>query len=314
MNRRLLALLLTACGTAPVAAADNVIAVIDGCVHRLDPTVDVGYAHITERCPELASSLASSPYAAWLPPDWNKPNNELSVGGLVELRKLLTRSEPAPAVRAPRVARLSGVLNELHSNDTEHRSWWSRFKQWLREIFTPQPDSEDQGWLERFIGGLDPSQTVRRVIVWGALLLLLLLVGAVVVNEVRHSAWWRSRHRPGRHEPGTGEVGRSGPSLDDVERAPANERPHLLLQLITRRLTEQQRLPPSRALTLNELERAARLSSERDRERLAVLTAACERARFAEQLSAPTLVDALLRGRELLASLETLPAQARGAS
>jgi hypothetical protein len=134
------------------------------------------------------------------------------------------------------------------------------------------------------------------------------------VNEVRHSAWWRRGRGRGRHRPGTGEVGRGGPSLDDVERAAAHERPHLLLQLITRRLTEQQRLPPSRALTLNELERAARLSSERDRKRLAVLTAACERARFAEQLSAATLIDALLRGRELLASLETPPAQAAGAS
>jgi hypothetical protein len=236
------------------------------------------------------------------------------VGGLVELRRLLTRSEPAPAVRAPRIARLSGVLSELHRNDTGQSSWWSRFKQWLREIFTPQPDSEDQGWLERLVGGLDLSQTVRRVIVWSALSLLLLLVGAVVVNEVRHSGWWRRGRGRGRHRPGTDEVGRSGPSLDDVERAAAHERPHLLLQLITRRLTEQQRLPPSRALTLNELERAARLSSERDRERLAVLTAACERARFAEQLSAATLIDALLRGRELLASLETLPAEAAGAS
>ena len=315
MNRRLLALLLTAWGTAPVAAADNLIAVIDGCIHRLDPTADVGYAHIAERCPELAGSLASSPYAAWLPPDWNKPNNELSVGGLVELRRLLTRSEPAPTVRPPRVARLSGILNELHRNDAEQRGWWTRFKQWLREIFAPQSDTDDQqGWLQRLIGGLDLSQTLRRAMVWGAMFLLLVLVGAVVVNEVRCSAWWRGGRRPGRHEPGTREVGRSGPSREDVERAAAAEQPHLLLQLITRRLTEQQRLPPARALTLNELERAARLSDERDRERLAVLTAACERARFAEHVSAPILVDALVRGRELLASLETPPAQAAGTS
>lgn len=315
MNRRLLALLLTAWGTAPVAAADNLIAVIDSCIHRLDPTVDVGYAHIAERCPELASSLASSPYAAWLPPDWNKPNNELSVGGLVELRGLLTRSEPVPAVRPPRVARLSGVLNELHRNDAEQRGWWARFKQWLREIFAPQSATDDeQGWLRRLIGGLDLSQTLRRAIVWGALVLLLVLVGAVVVNEVRCSAWWRGGRRPGRHEPGTGEVGGSGPSREDVERAAADERPHVLLELITRRLTEQQRLPPARALTVHELERAARLSDQRDRERLAVLTAACERARFAEHVSAPTLVDALLRGRELLASLETPPAQSAGTS
>jgi hypothetical protein len=45
-----------------------------------------------------------------------------------------------------------------------------------------------------------------------------------------------------------------------------------------------------------------------------VLTAACERARFAEYVSAPTLVDALARGRELLASLETVSGEAAGTS
>jgi hypothetical protein len=314
MNRCLLALLLTVCGTAPVAAADNVIAVIDGCIHRLDPAVDVGYAHIAERCPDLASTLTSSRYAAWLPPDWNKPENELSVGGLVELRRLLSHSELPPTVRAPRVARLAGVLNELHRNDTGQGSFWARFKQWLREIFMPQPGAEDQGWLERLIGGLDLSQTVLRASVWGAVFLVLLLAGAVIVNELRVAGWWRSGPRRRRHEPGGAGVGRGAPSLDDVERARADVQPHLLLQLIIRRLTEQKRLPPARALTLSELERAARLSDERDRERLAALTAACERARFAEHVGAPLLMAALARGRELLGSLETPPPQPRGSS
>ena len=93
----------------------------------LDLAHPEAYAHIAERCPELASSLASSPYAAWLPPDWNKPNNELSVGGLVELRRLLTRSEPAPTVRPPRVARLSGVLTELHRKAVVFSKMMGRF-------------------------------------------------------------------------------------------------------------------------------------------------------------------------------------------
>jgi hypothetical protein len=291
-----------------------VIAVIDHCLHRLDPTGDVGYARIAERCPDLATSLASSPYAAWLPPDWNKPSNELSVGGLVELRRLLTRAAPPSSVPAPRVERLAGVLNELHRNDTQHRSWWARFKQWLREVFTPQPDSEDQGWLERLIGGLDVPQTLRRAIVWSAVFLVLLLAGTVVVNELRYAARSRRGLRRGRHEPGGGELDRPGLTLDDVERAAADQQPHLLLQLIIRRLTEQQRLPPARALTLNELERAARLTDGLDRERLMVLTGACERARFAEQVSAATLAAALSRGRELLASLEPMPRQAASAS
>ena len=101
---------------------------------------------------------------AWLPPDWSKPDNELSVGGLAELRRLLTRSAPTPAVRTPRVAQLADVLQELHRSATAPRSWWARLKQWLRGVFTPQPGEAEQGWLARLIGGIDLSQriTLRR--------------------------------------------------------------------------------------------------------------------------------------------------------
>ena len=309
MNRCVLALLLTVCGTAPVAANDAVIAAIDGCIHTLDPSLDVGYRHVAERCPELAGTLAASPYAAWLPPDWSKPDNELSVGGLAELRRLLTRTEPTPAVRTPRVAQLADVLKELHRSDTAPRSWWARLKQWLRGVLTPQPGEAEQGWLARLIGGIDLSQRITRAIVWGALLLLLLLAGAVVANELRVAGWWRRQRRHGRqlaaHAAAEGAAG----GLEDIERASDEEQPHLLLQLIIRRLIELQRLPPARALTLKELERAARLPAALDRERLAALSAACERARYAEGVSAALLAAASLRGRELLASLGTLHAR-----
>jgi hypothetical protein len=309
MNRCLLALLLTVCGTAPVAANDDVIAVIGGCIHNLDPSFDVGYRHVAERCPELAGALAASPYAAWLPPDWSKPDNELSLGGLAELRRLLTRTAPTPAVRTPRVAKLADVLQELHRSDAAPRGWWARLKQWLRGVFTPQPGEAEQGWLARVIGGIDLSQRITRAIVWGALLLLLLLAAAVVANELRVAGWWRRQRRHGRQVAAHAAAGGTAGGLEDVERASDEEQPHLLLQLIIRRLIELQRLPPARALTLKELERAARLPAELDRERLAALSAACERARYAEVVSAAVLAAASLRGRELFASLETLQAQ-----
>jgi hypothetical protein len=313
MNRWVLALVLTACGAAPVAVADDALAAIDGCIHSLDATVDVGYAHVAERCPDLPRSLSSSPYAAWLPPDWNKPDNGLSVGGLIELRSLLTRSEPPPTVRAPRVARLTGVLAELHREDTAQRGWWPRFKQWLREIFTPQPNGEGQGWLGRLIGGIDVSQTVMRVIVWVALFVVLLLAGAIIVNELRIAGLWRSPRRSGQDGYGNPQPGRGALSLRDLDRASADEQPHVLLQLIIRRLIEQQRLPPARALTLRELQRVARLRDEAERDRLADLAAVCERARFAEHVAPPVLAAAAVRGRELLASLESLAEQPAGA-
>jgi hypothetical protein len=313
MNRWLLALVLIASGAAPVAGADNALAVIDGCIHRLDPTVDVGYARVAERCPELTPSLASSPYAAWLPPDWNKPDNGLSVGGLIELRGLLRRPESPPAVRAPRITRLAPLLEQLHHDDTRQRGWWARFKQWLHEVFAPQPNGQSQGWLGRLLGSIDLSQTVMRVIVCVALLLLLLLVGAIIVNELRVAGLWRSPRHRGQHGYGSAQPATSVLSLRDLDRAGPEQQPHLLLQLIIRRLIELKWLPPARALTLRELERAARLRDQEDRERLAALAAACERARFAEHVAAPMLAAATVRGRELLASLEAPSEQTAGA-
>jgi hypothetical protein len=302
MHRCALALLLIAYVAARPAVAEDAIALIDVCIQRLDPTADVGYRRVAERCPELAHSLAASPYAPWLPSDWNKPDNGLSVGGLVELRALLTR--PQPAV----------VLAALQREDAVQRSWWARFKQWLREIFTPQPDDTEQGWLGRLLGRIDPSRTVTRVIVWGALSLVLLLAGAVVVNELRIAGLWRSGRRRGPREPGDAQPPqRSSRSLQDLERAGPEEQPHLLLQLIIARLLERKMLPPARALTVHEVERAARLTNELDREHLGALAAACERARYAEHVAAPLQAAAVLHGRELLAALEA-PERLAGAS
>jgi hypothetical protein len=301
-----------ACGTAPLAAAEEAIAAIDSCIHDLDPSLDVGYERVAERCPQLPRSLAASRYAAWLPPDWNRPDNQLSVGGLVELRKLLTRPDAPAAVRAPRVTQLAAVLSELDRNDSAKLGWWARLKQWLRNIFAPQPALRERSWLERLIGSIDLSQSVTRAIVWAALVLVGLLAGGIAVNELRVAGWWRARQRPAT--PVDAASGRRAAHLDELDRAAAAEQPRLLLQLIIERLREQQRLPPARALTLSELERAAQLHDRLEREHLAVLTAACERARFAEDMSAASLRSAAARGRELLRSLEASSARPAAAS
>jgi hypothetical protein len=313
MKRSLLALLLMACGTAPVAA-DDVVAAIDSCIHALDPSLDVGYGHVAERCPELARVLASSRYAAWLPPDWNRADNALSIGGLVELRRLLTAPHAPTAVRAPRVTQLAAVLSGLHQSDSAKLGWWARCKQWLRDLFAPQPEVEERSWLERLLANIDLSQSLTRAIVWGALLLVVLLSGGIVANELRVAGWWRARERAGSGLPAHGSSASSASTLAEVEHAAAAEQPHLLLQLIIERLRQQHRLPPARALTLSELERAARLRDQLDRERLAALTATCERARFAEDVTPASLAGAAARGRELLRSLATPPTRPPGPS
>jgi hypothetical protein len=312
MRRWLLALVLAAAGL-PGAQARDALGAIDACLRQLDRNLDVGYQHIAARCPDLAPSLAQSEWAAWLPRDWNRPESLLSADGLTELRTLLTGPPLAAAgAREPRVARVAAVLATLTQPDQPRGGWWARFRQWLREALTPPPQRAEQGWLRRMIGDLGLSQAALEGIVWGALLLVTALAGAVVVNELRVAGLLKG----GRRASGRARAAARLPAavLQDLEHASPLRQPTLLLELITTRLAEQDRLPPARALTVQELTRAARLPEESDRERLRELATACERVRFSDTEPAPqTLAAALARGRELLAALEAPVRHPQGA-
>jgi hypothetical protein len=309
--RRALAALLLFAGSARALAGPDAIAALDACMHRLDPALDVGYAHIAARCPELGAALGGSPYARWLPPDWNKPDNSLSLGGLAELRMLLTREARAQAVTAPRVEHLAAVLAQLHGQESAPRSWWARFKDWLRDLFSNRAAEQGSDWMERLLGKVTLSQAVSRVIVWLSLLALLGVAASIVVNELRVAGVLR----PARARNTRAGVAGAAPELTlaEIERVNPREQPPLLLQLIARQLTQQQRLPPSRALTLSELQRAVQLADAGDRSRLAQLAYSCERLRYAaDELPAAALAETLRQGRELLVSLGATPVAAAG--
>ena len=78
--------------------AASALEAIDACVQRLNPDVDVGYDRIVVRCPMLARRLEDAGVAVWLPRDWQRPGNDLSVGGLRALRELVLHELP-PAPR-----------------------------------------------------------------------------------------------------------------------------------------------------------------------------------------------------------------------
>lgn len=304
MSRWLLALLLAAAGWSRAGAHDAVGA-IDACLQQLDPALDVGYQPIAARCPELAPTLLQSQYSAWLPPDWNQPGNLLSADGLSELKTLLTREPAAKAGRgAPSVEHVAAVLAKVTQSESPRGTWWARLKQWLREALTPRPQRAGVPWWRRLIGDARLSDVVIEALGWGALLLVIALAVVVVINELRVAGVLKARERAhGRAlDPAAG----SGAlTLEDLERVSPLEQPALLLELITRRLAEQERLPPARSLTLHELTRAARLPEESDREHLRELATVCERVRFSDrEENLSTLATALSHGRELLATLQ----------
>jgi hypothetical protein len=312
--RALLALLLAA-ALVPCAQARDALEVIDDCVARLDTELDVGYARIAARCPDLTAALGESAFAPWLPADWKRPDNQLSAAGLSELRAQLAReSGPGDSRRAaPRTEHVAALLAAVtHDADAGSISWWQRLKDWLRRILTTQAQA-DGGWLRRWLAGIELSTATAQLITWAAVAAVVALAAGIVINELRIAGVLRGGRT--RSHPRGGDSPRSGAAaLEEIERAAPEQQPALLLEVIAVRLAALQRLPPTRALTGRELEREARLPEESGRARLVELVRVCERVRFSgEPVSTTSLAAAVRGGRALLTALAGAPLAPRAA-
>ena len=306
MRRALLALLL-ALPAVPVPAREALSA-LDNCIGQLAEGAEAGDQKIAARCPDLAAALAQSPWAAWLPRDWDQEGNKLSAAGLRELRALIAReSRRGRGADLPQTAHVAAVLAALAPPASNPHTAWERLKGWLREMLSVRDSSARAGWVVRVLDALKAPGAFVRIASLAALALLALLAGAIVVSELRAAGWLRSGARP--RAAGGEAVSAAAAELAIIEAASPAERPRLLLELIAARLAELERLPPARALTVRELLRAAHLSDAGDRARLADLAQASEQLRFSGRaLPAETLAGALVRGRELLDGLAVVRA------
>ncbi len=302
MRRALLALVLAL--PAVPAAARDALSALEACIAQLPAGLEAGYERIAARCPELSPALAQSPWAAWLPRGWDEEGNNLSAAGLGELRALLVReSRRGPGAAVPQPAHVAAVLAALAPAPRNQRTWWERFKGWLREMLSVRESSARPGWLARLLDALKARGAFLRIVSLGALALVALLAGTMVVSELRAAGLLRSASRPGAAAGGAAQAAAAA-DLAAIEAAAPAERPRLLLELIAARLAELERLPPARALTVRELLRAAHLADAGDRARLADLAQVSEQLRFSGRaLPPPTLAAALARGRELLDGL-----------
>ena len=290
----------------PKTAAHEALTAIDACIARLDATLDVGYERVSTRCPQLARSLERSDWAQWLPSGWKEARNELSAGSLAELRLLVSRElEERGGVRAPRVNRLNAVLAGLGPAAKERSSLWSRFRAWLRTVVERNSRSDNRSWLDKMIQRNGRSQTVIDLLTYGALGLIVVLAGVIVVNEMRAAGLLQARTRAAAGEAPLGAARISRLSWRDVEHAATAEKPRLLLELVIAKLAELKRIPPAGALTVRELARHVELADAADRERLTDIAFTAERARYsAASLPAETVGQTMQRGRELLRRLE----------
>jgi hypothetical protein len=300
----LTALLLLAPAWAAVPAADPAQAAIASCLRKLNPDIDVGYQRIAARCPDLARHLQESRWSAWLPQDWKRPGNDLTAGGLRQLGDLLALQErdrvgSGSPLHPVSTAQLPAVLATLaESGAAERNGWWGRTKPWLREAFE-RDEQEDDDWLARVVGENGLPQAVIEWVSYAALAMVVVLATVIVMNELRVGGMLgRRRARPRVATAGEGR-GR-GLNWDEVEGAAPAQRPGLLLELITSRLTAEGRLPQSRGLTIRELTRAARLTDEADRERLEELARLSERMRYSSEQSSAEAIAAVIEGGRLL--------------
>jgi hypothetical protein len=310
--RRWLLTLVVLVVTLPCAQAREAAPVIDDCLTKLDPGADIGYARIVARCPDLPGALSQSSVAAWLPADWNRPDNQLSAAGLTELRLLLTQVPGAARRPAPRVAGVAGLLATFVQSERAHSSWWDRFRQWLRHVLAPQPSQEDD-WLQRLLVKLFTANAAD-TIAWTSLVLVVALALGIIANELRLAGFLRSGERSLRRRRADLTPAAAPAGLEQIARAPPTEQPRMLLEFIARRLAEQQRLPPARALTTLELTQRARLADE-ERASLAALASVCDRVRFSGcEVPGTSLAAAIARGNSLLASLDLRPRAAARAA
>ena len=286
---------------------------VDACVGRLDPELDIGYDRIAARCPELVKQLDHGAWAAWLPRGWKEAGNDLSAGSLKEFRELVERESAASdSVRAPDIRQLKSVLKGLAGTSTA--GWWSRFKSWLRSILETREQPTDDGWFTRMVSHVGVPQSLRQLIAYAALTLVVLLAGVIVINEVRAAGLLPKRGEAARRKRGARDTRTPHLAWSDIERAALPDKPRLLLELIVRRLSDRGHLPPAGALTVRELTRAAQLPEPDDRARLSELALVAERVRYsARDLESATLDESVARGRELLDRLDaSTPASTPG--
>lgn len=284
---------------------------VDSCLSRLDPQLDIGYDRIAARCPELAKKLDHGSWAPWLPRGWKEPGNDLSAGGLKELLESVNRESAAVASqRAPDVGHLQVALNALTASSSE--GWWARLKSWLRSILERRQQPTDESWFSQMVSKVGVPQSLRQAIAYAALAAVVLLAGAIVVNELRAAGVLPKRGALARKRRAVSDTRTREVQWRDIDRAPLADKPRLLLELIVRRLSDRGYLPPAGALTVRELTNVVRLPEPDDRTRLADVALAAERVRYAaREPQSSNLDESIARGRELLDRLDASAARSR---
>jgi hypothetical protein len=297
---------LVAIGGAPVSA-QSLPPGVDECVQRIRqeaPTESgADAARLGDLCPELAVAINEGPWGDEISGVWA---DDLAPNAFLQLAELVSSYQrPADGGLALSSASLDESVAALKLQKPPGVSLWERIQQWFDEWFGRRTDT--QGWLQKWLEHLSPSERVVRYLVVVLGLVLVAATVVVVVNELRVAGVLAGdairKYSPlARSAPGAAD---SGPrDLDAVGRAPFARRPVLLLALVLERLRARGRTALRDSLTHRELLGAAGNLTAEQNAALAVVVGGAERVTFGDWRPEEREVDDIVAsGRTLLASL-----------
>jgi hypothetical protein len=231
-----------------------------------ESTVDEpGLEALEEACPGLTEALEASGYLPFLS---SEKREELRTYDLPELQQVADRYAEPPTDAEVGLASLESVLETMRKEEEEARplTWFERFKRWLRTMLSRQQQETDSA-LARWLKDFSIPETVRLVILYASIILIILLAIGVVINELRVAGVFRRGDAP----QGRRAVGADGALIidatdADLDAASADARVPLLLRMLVSTLVKSGRLRAERALTHSELGLRAKFDDTEQRE------------------------------------------------
>ncbi len=177
---------------------------LDACLAGTETLQNPDQVFPVARCPGLSEHL--NDLKPWLAPPVGE---KISRRQLFALRELAARpGQGLPAARhALNYAQVDDILRELlpPEEEAERQNWWEAFKQWLRKNLGQQQEA-DFDWLDNWLNSFQPSENTLEGIFFVSLILVILLAGLILYNEIRAWGGFRLWKRPGGRSRGTGDM------------------------------------------------------------------------------------------------------------
>lgn len=234
-----------------------------------------------DHCPAFLEALAASPWAATIPAG----EAEYLEAGALEALLATSAAYTSPSTADLSDARLAALVAELEPFVAEPEpGLWERFTEWLAGLF--ESEDGERSWLAELIASISIPESWQRILLYGLLGLVVVLVLAILINELRLGGAFTRRAKQALRRVtilGNAADPAAVPSFDDIGRAPAiGRKVELLFTLVVDRVRQRYRDLLAPGLTHREIARAAARLDAPTGSSLAAVAMAAERVTYAD--------------------------------